>query len=154
MSLPVDYESYGYRFCKNLNEDVKLKSNEYGEWDLVFDGDEDWVNVNGVESMRNACIIAILTRFEELNFMPLYEGFGCRIHELIKANKRKSLLYKIQIFITDTLNAMRRVKKVNWVNVEDNIYNEEYYYKVDFNITAIIDDDYSDDINVTGEFRI
>lgn len=48
MVLPVDEESYAYRFYKTLNEDVKLTSNEYGEWDVVFEND-DWVNCTGFD---------------------------------------------------------------------------------------------------------
>jgi hypothetical protein len=162
MVLPVDKESYVYNFYKNLNEDVKLKSNIYGDWDLDFDFEnDDWVQVNGFNSIINACIIAIMTRFEELDFMPLYDEFGCRIHELVKANKSRNLKYKMELFVIDVLTDMRRVKTVNWVEIVDNVYNEkEYYrYKIIFNITCIIDEDSDGDEQeiedtIQGEFLL
>lgn len=147
MVLPIDEESYSYRFYKNLNEDVKLKSNEYGEWDIDFDFEnDDWVNVTGFDSLSNACVIAIMTRFIELGFMPLYDEFGCRVHELIKENKSNSMRYRIEVFITETLENMRRVRRVNWVEVKDNPDNRYYNYKVNFNISCTIDEDTDEEL--------
>lgn len=158
MVLPVDDESYSFNFYQNLNEDVKLKSDEYGRWDIDFDFEnDDWVQVDGFDSVVNACVIAIMTRLNELNFMPLYEDFGCRIHELIKANKSRSVLYKIEVFVIDVLNSMRRVEKVNWVEVFDNPNDNYYNYQVVFNITCVVDDDVVDsNIKkiVEGEFKL
>ena len=72
MSLPIDTNSFDYKHNKTLNEDVKLKSDEYGKWDLSFENG-DYVNVTGLASLHNACIIAILTRFRELSENPTYE---------------------------------------------------------------------------------
>ena len=146
MTLPINTEDYDYRFLKTLNHDVKLTSNEYGEWDIVFNSiDNDWVDVTGRESLVNACIIAIMTRYTELD-IEIYEDFGCRVHELIKANKSKNLLYKLEIFITETLNKIRRVKKVYWVIVEDMVDENYYNYQVRFKVSCIRDDDdYNDD---------
>ena len=58
MVLPVDVDSFDYRFNKTLNEDVRLKSDEYGKWDLDIDNG-DYVNCTGLVSLNNACIIAI-----------------------------------------------------------------------------------------------
>lgn len=142
MTLPRDIEGYSYRFLKTLNEDVNLTSNEYGEWDIEFDKlNNDWVNVDGYESLVNACIIAIMTRWNEINFIDIYEDFGCRVHELVKANKTSQMTYKIELFITDTLESIRRVKKVNWVEVTDNPNGEYYNYKVAFSVTCMTDED-------------
>ena len=54
-----------------------------------------------------------MTRYTELGFMDLYDEFGCRVHELIKHNKTKNIIYKMEVFITETLKSMRRVNKVN-----------------------------------------
>ena len=146
--LPYDKNDYSYRFYKNLNEDVYLTSDEWGDWDITFHDDlDDWVNVNGEKSMRNACIIAIMTRFSELNFMPLYEDFGCRVHELIKTNKKHLNTYKIETYVLDTLNNMRRVKRVNYVNVTDGLYGEGYNYRVHFSVTCKVDDDIDEEDN-------
>ena len=148
MVLPVDLEDYSFRFFKTLNMDVKLTSNEYGEWDIVFDPiDNDWVNVTGFESLANACVIAIMTRFQEEQFLPPYEDFGCRVHELIKANKSRNNLYLIELYVTETLNSIRRVKKVNWVVVEDSPGEEYYSYSVSFSVTCVRDEDYDDRVD-------
>ena len=144
MVLPVDTESYNYRFYSNLNNDVKLKSNEYGEWDIVFDNDlNDWVNIDGFDSLANACIIAIMTRFNELK-IETYEDFGCRVHELIKTNKSRNIIYRIELFITDTLESIRRVRKVNWVIVEDNPNHNKYNYLCKFCVSCTSDEDLED----------
>lgn len=145
MTLPIDIESYNYRFYKNLNDDVKLESNEFNEWDIVFEND-DWVNISGFDSLLNACVIAILTRFGELNDIVTYEDFGCRIHELIKANKSKNIIYMMELFVTEVLSNIRRIKKVNWVNITDNPDNQLYNYKINFSITALSDDE--EDVSV------
>lgn len=158
MVLPVDKENYVYNFYKNLNEDVKLKSDEYGRWDLDFDFEnDDWVQVNGFDSVINACIIAIMTRYDELEFMPLYDEFGCRVHELVKANKSRNVKYKIELFVIDVLTNMRRVKKVNWVEVIDNPNDEYYNYKIIFNISCIMDEDVIEEEvidTIQGEFLL
>lgn len=136
MSLPVDTESYDYRFNKTLNEDVKLTSNEYGEWDIKIE-DGDYVNVTGLESLANACIIMIMTRYNELHNNPLYTGFGCRVHELIKDNQTSMVLYKMELFITEALESMRRVQTVNSVNVKR---NDAYGFNIYFDITSINDE--------------
>ena len=109
MTLPIDTNSYDFRYNKTLNEDVNLVGNEYGKYDLDMDND-DYVNVVGVNSLANACIIAILTRYNELKDNPTYTGFGCRVHGLIKDNQNKLTKFKIETYLTETLNAMRRVE--------------------------------------------
>lgn len=142
--IAVDTNSYDYRFCKTLNEDVKLVSDEYGKFDLDMDNG-DYINVTGVDSLRNACIIAIMTRYNELKKISTYEGFGCRVHELIKANKTKLLKYKIEISITETLNNMRRIKTVNSIEiVEDDIHS----YQVVFDVTSINDETVRGKVNI------
>lgn len=141
MVLPLDTNSSAYRFYKTLNEDVKLSSNEYGEWDVVFENG-DWVNCTGFDSVVNACIIAIMTRFQELEYMSLYEDFGSRIHEVIKQNKGRQAVYNMEIFITEVLENIRRISKVNYVEITDNTENNNGYdYEINFSITCINDDD-------------
>ena len=108
MTLPVDFESDSYRFYKTLNEDVQIKpvSPTAQHWDIQMENG-DYVNVNGHDSLKNAICIAIMTRFNELDFVELYEGFGCRIHELVKANKSEMVQYKVELFIIDVLENMR-----------------------------------------------
>ena len=44
--------------------------------------------------------------------------------------------YKIELFIEDVLTHMRRVKKVNYVNITDNPKGNTYKYLVEFNVTS------------------
>lgn len=137
MTLPVDFESDGYRFYKTLNEDVQVRpvSPTAQHWDIQMENG-DYVNVNGHESLKNAICIAIMTRFNELDFMGLYEEFGCRAHELVKANKSEMVRYKVELFINDVLENMRRIEKVNYVKLTEDAYNS---YLVEFNVTSISD---------------
>lgn len=135
MTIPLDTKSYDYKVYKTLNEDVQLIGNQYGRYDLNM-VDKDYVNVTGHNSLQNACVIAILTRYNELK-TPLYNGFGCRVHELIKGNKTRLQDFKIETYITETLNNMRRVKNVNWVEITEET-NESY--DVSFSITSINDE--------------
>lgn len=135
MTLPPDTSSYDYKYLKNLNEDVRLKSDIYGSWDLDMDND-DYINVTGNNSLLNACIIAIMTRFNELKTLPHYEGFGCRVHELIKDNQTKMFLFKLETDIREVLEKMRRIRTVNWIKLSKNGYE----YTVSFSITSINDE--------------
>ena len=134
--LPIDTSSYDYKFNKTLNEDVKLVSDEYGKYDLDM-RNGDYINITGLNSLQNACIIAILTRYGELRDNPTYQGFGCRVHDLIKDNKTRMFLYKLEISLTETLNRMRRIKTVNWLNI---VEDDTHSYSVAFNVTSINDE--------------
>ena len=136
--LPVDVNSDDYRFNKTLNMDVKLKqtSDISNHWDIQMENG-DYVNVTGKESLHNAICIAIMTRWNELSYIDLYDGFGCRVHELVKANKSELVRYKIELWITDVLDNMRRIRSVNEVTVKD---SETTEYQVDFNVTNINDE--------------
>ena len=136
MVLPINLDDDGYKFYKTLNEDIKLTSDEYGVWDMVFEetsNGKDLVNITGKDSLVNGCCIAIMTRYEELKDNPTYTGFGCRVHELIKSNRNSMTEYKIELFVTDTLEKIRRVKNVNEVLVMKSDTND---YIVHFNITC------------------
>lgn len=137
MTLYIDTESDEFRFYKNLNEDVQIKpvSPTGSYWDIQFQNG-DYVNVAGMESLKNAICIAIMTRFEELD-IPLYNGFGCRVHELIKANKTSMVLYKLELFVTDVLENMRRIQAVNWVKITE---PENYSYNISFSVYSINDE--------------
>ena len=126
MTLPVDTSSIDYKFNKTLNEDVELISDESGAFDIHMENG-DYVNVTGHKSLLNACIIAIMTRYDELNNNPTYQGFGCHVHELIKDNQNKMFFFKLETYIADTLNNSRRVKSVNSVNI---LQTDVYKFKV------------------------
>lgn len=144
MSLKVDTESEDYQFYKTLNEDVELMPNRYGKYDLNFEND-DYVNVTGKKSLYNAIVIAIMTRFDELGDIPLYEEFGCRVHELLKDNKSEMVMYEIELYIRNVLENMRRILEVNEIKVTD---NPKENYHVYFNVTSINDEIISGEVDI------
>lgn len=144
MALPLDTSSIDYKFNKTLNEDVELVSNEYGAFDIHMENG-DYVNVTGHKSLLNACIIAIMTRYDELKHNPTYTGFGCHVHELIKDNQNKMFFFKLETYIMDTLNNIRRVKTVNMVNITLTEVNK---FKVEFDITSINDETIKGSVNL------
>ena len=134
--LPTNPESIDERFFKTLNEDIKLKPNQYGEWDMVFK-DGDIVNVTGAESLANAIVILIMTRYGELTTNRLYkDDFGCKIHSVIKSNSTNLNEYKIEKFIEESLMKMRRIKKINYIDLT----KIPKGYSVILNVTSINDD--------------
>ena len=133
MTLPIKEESIDYKLYKTLNEDVKLKSNNYGKFDIQFENG-DYVNVTGNESLKNAIIIAIMTRYNELT--NLYTGFGCRVHELIKDNQNTMTKYKLELYVSEVLENMRRIKGVNSINITE----LDSKYLVEFIVTSINDE--------------
>jgi phage gp46-like protein len=136
MTLPIDTTSYDYMNNKTLNEDVKLKSDEYGLFDLDMDNG-DYVNVTGLDSLKNACIIAIMTRYGELTGNPTYDEFGCQAHELPKMNQNRLFLFKLEAYVNDVLSKMRRVKSVNQIKITR---TDVHDYQVEFDITSINDE--------------
>lgn len=135
--LPTNPESIDERFFKTLNEDIKLKPNEYGEWDMVFK-DGDIVNVTGAESLANAIVILIMTRYGELKNNILYkDDFGCRVHEIPKDNITNLNQYKTEKYIEDAVKRMRRVKTINYIQVTHYANG----YNVVLSVTARNDED-------------
>lgn len=130
MALPVDYESEDYRFYKTLNEDAELSHKNKSEYYDVKIENGDYVNVTGKKSLSNAIVIAIMTRFNELHDIPLYENFGCRIHDLIKDNQSEMVEYEMGLFITDVLENMRRIQEINELEVTPNSEGYKIYFKV------------------------
>lgn len=144
MPIPIDENDKGYRYMKTLNEDIKLVSNKYGEYDMEF-VNGDIVNLTGLQSLHNAIIIAILTRYKELKHNQLYDEFGCRVHELIKANQNNMTEFKMEKFIEDTLTSMRRIRKINWIKINQIPDG----YTVHFNITSITDETVNGTVNLS-----
>lgn len=148
MMLPVDYTDDDYRFNKTLHMDVEVLPDTWNnKWDLQFK-DGDFKILTGHESLRNAINIAIMTRYQELQKNELYTDFGCKIHELVKANKSNTVQKKIQYYCENVLNQMRRIKRVNEIIVTDNKDNNAHKYGVYFNITSINDEIISGSVNL------
>lgn len=146
MSLPCDYDDDNHRFYQTLAEDILLAPNEWNEWDMQFENG-DLINVTGHESLHNAICIAIMVRYNELQDISLYTGFGCRIHELIKANKSSMIKYKIELYVQDVLKNMRRVKKINWIEVTEK-QSEPYRYLVCWSVNSISDETIEGEVSI------
>jgi len=130
MGLPITDNE-----MKTLNEDVQLVSDEYGKYDLDMHNG-DYINTVGLVTLRNACIIAIMTRLNEIK-NETYQDFGCRVHDLIKGNKTKMLVFNLESDIDETLNNMRRIKEVNSLEITE---DEAESYLVEFSVTSINDE--------------
>lgn len=144
MTLPETNE-IDNEFYKTLNEDIKLSPNEFGEWDMVFE-DYDIVNATGLESLANAITILIMTRYGELKHNILYkDDFGCKIHSVVKDNITNLNNYKIEKYIDEAIKRMRRVKRINYIQVKP----EQNGYSVVLSVTSIDDED----LNLKLELR-
>ena len=136
MTLPETNE-LDEEFFSTLNEDIKLSPNEYGEWDMVF-SDYDIVNATGLESLANAITILIMTRYGELKHNILYkDDFGCKIHSVVKDNITNLNNYKIEKYIDEAIKRMRRVKRINYIQVKP----KENGYSIILSVTSISDED-------------
>ena len=136
MTLPETNE-IDKEFFSTLNEDIKLSPNEFGEWDMVF-SDYDIVNATGLESLANAITILIMTRYGELKHNILYkDDFGCKIHSVVKDNITNLNNYKIEKYIDEAIKRMRRVKRINYIQVKP----EQNGYNVVLSVTSIDDND-------------
>lgn len=136
MTLPETNE-LDKEFYSTLNEDIKLSPNEFGEWDMVF-SDYDIVNATGLESLANAITILIMTRYGELKHNILYkDDFGCKIHSVVKDNITNLNNYKIEKYIDEAIKRMRRVKRINYIQVKP----EQNGYNVVLSVTSIDNED-------------
>lgn len=103
-----------------LNKDIDLNHAGYGFWDVSLDKD-GFKLVDDVASLENGFIISILTRFKELQELPTYKDYGCRVHEMIKTRKTKLNEFKIKNYIQDSIEAMNRVASVEDVQLTPTI---------------------------------
>lgn len=146
--LPIDYESDDYRFNKTLHMDVEVLPDQWNnKWDLQFENG-DFKILSGTESLRNAINIAIMTRYEELKNPLYYPGFGCKVHELVKAKKSVVIQKKIAYYCENVLKEMRRIKRINDIIVTNNSDKNSFKYTVFFNITSINDEIVSGSVNL------
>lgn len=138
MTLPIDITSDDYNYRKTLHEDVKLKpvNSKSKFWDIQLENG-DYVNVTGKESLYNAICIAVMTRFRELDFISLYDSFGCKIHELVKANKSQMVRFKVESYTREVLENMRRIQEIKYIEVTE---PEECNYGINFSVASIDDE--------------
>lgn len=118
---------------KQLHKDMQLIGDQYGVYDIQFNTNTDDLEiVEDLESLKNAIIITVLTRFNEIPVW-LYDDYGCRVHELIKANMTSLTVHKIKSYITQSLNKMHRVKTVDDIQIKS--HDKKYY--IELYVTSI-----------------
>ena len=144
MTLPINTESYDYKFQKTLNMDVQLKNTDQTQFDIIIENG-DYKNITGTQSLNNACIIAILTLYGELTENPTYQTFGCHAHKILKSNRTKLNTYKLETYITQTLQQIRRIRTVNEVRIHE---TEKNTYTVNFNVTSHNDETIQGKVNL------
>lgn len=133
MTLPVMSESEYYN---TLHNDAMLVVDDHNsKYDIQF-VNGDIVMATGLESLVNAVIIAIMTRFNELQRLDLYKDFGCKVHSNIKRNQTKLTMRKVKYETEEVLKNMRRIRKINYLTVEN---TAEGYY-IEFSVTAMNDE--------------
>ena len=145
MTLPINTESYTYKFQKTLNQDVQLTHTDQTQYDIIIENG-DYKNITGTQSLNNACIIAILTKYGELTENPTYKNFGCQAHRILKDNQTKINKYKLETYITKTLQNIRRIRTVNTVTVTET--EEKNTYNVYFNVTSHNDETIRGTVNI------
>jgi len=108
-----------------LNKDIQLVTDNHGKYDFQF-VKNDLKVADGLESYRNAVIIAILTGYQELNKTnnPTYADFGDKAYQTIKRNKSKDVIFELESYITEVVTNMRRTNSVEEVQITD---SEEGY---------------------------
>lgn len=112
---------------KYLNKDIQLKHTGYGFWEPILDKD-GFQTCSHMKSLENAIVLAILTRYQELQKLPTYVGFGCRVHEMIKARQTRLNKFKIQTYLEKSIGSMNRVETVD--NIELTPYKDGYEVEV------------------------
>lgn len=101
---------------EKLNRDIDLNHAGYGFWDVCLD-DDGFIFIDDVASLENGIIISILTRFRELQELPTYEDYGCRVHEMVKTRQTKLNEFKIKNYIQESVEAMNRIASVEDVEL-------------------------------------
>ena len=135
MVMPVDKESDDYRFYKELNQDIQLVTDEYQiHYDIQFEAG-DIVNLTGQDSLVNACLISIMTRFNEIQGIPHYNQFGNKAHQLVKKNKSPLTRKTVESNCEEVLKKIRRIKKINYIEITDTTHG----YLVEFSVLSLND---------------
>lgn len=133
------------KFSATLNRDCELIKLKNGAWDINFDKG-DMVIVKGEKSVRNACIIALLTVWNELKNNPTYLNTGNKAYSYLKANKSDMTLYNIECCFREVLEEIRRIKSIDILEVSDS-ENDAYAYSVFFSITTHNNKSVNGDVN-------
>lgn len=129
-----DAEKINFR---TLNKDIGMQKMDNGQWDLWFDNG-DLVSATEFHSLQVGIIIACLTSWNYLNRYgnPTYEVFGNESYSLLKQNKGEDVRFKIRAYFEECLLRMRRVNRVEDLQVHE-VKNNPYKYYVTFKVRAM-----------------
>jgi hypothetical protein len=131
---------------KTLHKDVKLLPNEYGKYDRVL-VNGDFVLRDGFQSLHSAITFKIMLIWNELRNNPTYTQQGNKTWGVLKENKTDLTMFTAKEYTLQALEEMRRIKKVNTLNVIENP-NDPFQYIISFSVTAIDDSKISGSVTV------
>ena len=118
-----------------FNKDIKLKPSSYGQYDRVFHVN-DFKTVEGLESVENSIIIALMTRLGELNHNFTYNGFGCGVYAYLKTNYSPLTKITIQETLKKTIEKIKGIQSVEHIQIQPNPNNP---YSLDVFFTIKLD---------------
>lgn len=142
-------------YYKTLHHDATLEKKENGLWDYTWK-DNNYKDASGLESVHNACILALLTGYNEIgrHQIPPYQNFGNRSYELLKKNKDNLTQHKIESYFTECLENIRRIREVQELIVTENIKGSLYTYNVFFRVLTITNEVIEDNISLNNNYTI
>lgn len=126
-------KSHLYHNDKNNTTDDGLD----GRWDRAIDKG-DFIQVKGDEAVYNAITLSVLTAYKELENKGLktYTDYGNQSYELLKENKNKLTLFKLESYFTKAINRIRRVREVVKLNIKE---YTQYSFDINFTVYTIED---------------
>ena len=131
-----------------LHKDIHLTETTCGKWDITFQKGDLQIDTDK-KALRDGLIIACLTSWNYLNHRknPTYETFGNKSYWELNKKKSSMVQYTIKQYFIEVLNNIRRVHKIEDIQVIDNP-TDPNAYDVIFTVQCI-----NDEI-VTGRFSL
>lgn len=124
-----------------LGKDIEIVDVGNGYYDRqVLSG--DFVQLTGLDALRNGCKVAILTLINELKDNPTYSSFGNPALLYVKQNNTLLARTAIKEAVKKVLNNIRRIQSVDVLNVD--------VVGIPFNITVYYSCTSIDDQTVNG----
>lgn len=118
-----------------FNKDIQLKPTSHGQYDREWSFN-DFKTVEGLESVENSIIIALMTRLGELNHNPTYKNFGCGVYAYLKTNYTPLTKITIQETLKKSLEKIKGIQSVEHIQIAPNPLNP---YLLDLFFTIKLD---------------
>lgn len=101
---------------ETLNKDIKLEYKNNRKYDRkLVNG--DWVQVEGIPSLKAAIRVKLMTIFGELQTNPTYSSWGNKAWFTLKDIQTPVTLTQIREYTRIALLEMRRIASVDYLNV-------------------------------------